>query len=57
VTDVSHSGDQVTVSGTGNLAHVVTLALVQKQIVPNDLRIEQASLDDAFLALTGRKLV
>ncbi|MGN9786257.1 ABC transporter ATP-binding protein [Nonomuraea sp. ZG12] len=57
VTDVSHSGDQVTVSGTGNLAHVVTLALAQKQIVPGDLRIEQASLDDAFLALTGRKLV
>jgi ABC-2 type transport system ATP-binding protein len=57
VTDVSHSGDQVTVTGTGNLAHVVTLALVQKQIVPGDLRIEQASLDDAFLALTGRKLV
>ncbi|WP_327107961.1 ABC transporter ATP-binding protein [Nonomuraea glycinis] len=56
VTDVSHSGDQVTVTGTGNLAHVVTLALAQKQIVPGDLRIEQASLDDAFLALTGRKL-
>ncbi|GGP03017.1 ABC transporter ATP-binding protein [Nonomuraea glycinis] len=56
VTDVSHSGAQVTVTGTGNLAHVVTLALAQKQIVPNDLRIEQASLDDAFLALTGRKL-
>jgi ABC-2 type transport system ATP-binding protein len=47
----------VTVTGTGNLAHVVTLALAQKQIVPGDLRIEQASLDDAFLALTGRKLV
>jgi ABC-2 type transport system ATP-binding protein len=57
VTDVSHSGGQVTVTGTGNLAHVVTLALAQKQIVPGDLRIEQASLDDAFLALTGRKLV
>jgi ABC-2 type transport system ATP-binding protein len=56
VTDVSHSGGQVTVTGTGNLAHVVTLALVQQQIVPGDLRIEQASLDDAFLALTGRKL-
>ncbi len=56
VTDVSHSGDQVTVTGTGNLAHAVTLALAQKQIVPGDLRIEQASLDDAFLALTGRKL-
>ncbi|MET8003079.1 ABC transporter ATP-binding protein [Nonomuraea glycinis] len=56
VTDVSQSGGQVTVTGTGNLAHVVTLALAQKQIVPGDLRIEQASLDDAFLALTGRKL-
>ncbi|WP_219469628.1 ABC transporter ATP-binding protein [Nonomuraea rhizosphaerae] len=56
VRDVSRHGEQVTVSGTGNLAHAVTLALVEQQIIPGDLRIEQATLDDAFLALTGRKL-
>ncbi|WP_336209254.1 ABC transporter ATP-binding protein [Nonomuraea sp. LPB2021202275-12-8] len=56
VSDVSRSGGQVVVTGTGNLAHVVTLALAQQQIIPGDLRIEQATLDDAFVALTGRKL-
>ncbi|MEU5860159.1 MULTISPECIES: ABC transporter ATP-binding protein [unclassified Nonomuraea] len=56
VREVVRHGGQVSVSGTGNLAHVVTLALAQHQIIPADLRIEQATLDDAFLALTGRKL-
>ncbi|MET7336400.1 ABC transporter ATP-binding protein [Nonomuraea sp. NPDC005650] len=56
VRQVTRSGDQLVVSGTGNLAPAVTLALAQHQIVPGDLRIEQATLDDAFLALTGRKL-
>ncbi|MEW1837270.1 ABC transporter ATP-binding protein [Nonomuraea angiospora] len=56
VREVTRSGDQLVVSGTGNLAPAVTLALAQHQVVPGDLRIEQATLDDAFLALTGRKL-
>ncbi|SEG78797.1 ABC-2 type transport system ATP-binding protein [Nonomuraea solani] len=56
VREVARSGAQVVVSGTGNLAPAVTLALARHQIVPGDLRIEQATLDDAFLALTGRKL-
>ncbi|MGW0806164.1 ABC transporter ATP-binding protein [Nonomuraea sp. NPDC002799] len=56
VREISRSGGQVVVTGSGNLAPAVTLALAQQQIVPGDLRIEQATLDDAFLALTGRKL-
>ncbi|MEV0613408.1 ABC transporter ATP-binding protein [Nonomuraea sp. NPDC050404] len=56
VREVSRNGDQIVVTGTGNLAPAVTLALADRQIVPTDLRIEQATLDDAFLALTGRKL-
>ncbi|MEO3794838.1 ABC transporter ATP-binding protein [Nonomuraea sp. B10E15] len=56
VRGVTRSGDQIVVTGSGNLAPTVTLALAQQQIVPGDLRIEQATLDDAFLALTGRKL-
>ncbi|MEV4564949.1 ABC transporter ATP-binding protein [Nonomuraea sp. NPDC049419] len=56
VREVTRSGEQVIVSGSGNLAPAVTLALAHHQIVPGDLRIEQATLDDAFLALTGRKL-
>ncbi|MFC4111153.1 ABC transporter ATP-binding protein [Nonomuraea zeae] len=56
VREITRSGGQVVVRGSGNLAPAVTLALAQHQIVPGDLRIEQATLDDAFLALTGRKL-
>ena len=32
----------------------MTSVLARHQIVANDLRIEQANLDDAYLALTGR---
>ncbi|MEU4232749.1 ABC transporter ATP-binding protein [Nonomuraea sp. NPDC026600] len=56
VTEVARSGQQVVVTGTGDLAPAVMLTLANHQIVPADLRIEQATLDDAFLALTGRKL-
>ncbi|MEV0353025.1 ABC transporter ATP-binding protein [Nonomuraea sp. NPDC050680] len=56
VTEVARSGEQVAVTGTGDLATSVMLALARHEVVPADLRIEQATLDDAFLALTGRKL-
>ncbi|MEU8356047.1 ABC transporter ATP-binding protein [Nonomuraea sp. NPDC048882] len=56
VREVTRSGEQIVVSGSGNLAPAVTLALAHHQVVPGDLRIEQANLDDAFLSLTGRKL-
>ena len=55
VTTVTKHGSQVEVTGTGNLVHAVTSALARNQIVAADLRVEQASLDDAFIALTGRR--
>ncbi len=54
VRSVLHHGSQLEVVGTGNLLHAVTSVLATHQIVANDLRIEQASLDDAFVRLTGR---
>ncbi len=51
---VERSGPSVVVTGTGNLIQVVTSVLARHQIVANDLRIEQANLDDAYLALTSR---
>jgi ABC-2 type transport system ATP-binding protein len=51
---VRRIGRQVEVTGRGNLLHAVTAVLARHQIVAIDLRLEQASLDDAFLALTGR---
>ena len=49
-------GPVVVVTGTGNLVQAVTSVLARHQIVANDLRIEQAGLDDAYIALTGRRL-
>jgi ABC-2 type transport system ATP-binding protein len=53
VTSVERAGPVVVVSGTGNLIHAVTSILAQHQVVANDLRVEQANLDDAYLTLTA----
>lgn len=56
VDDVKVHGPQFLVTGRGNLLHAVTSVLARNHIVAADLRIEQTSLDDAFVELTGRKL-
>ncbi|MFF3437713.1 ABC transporter ATP-binding protein [Streptosporangium sp. NPDC002721] len=56
VTGVSRSGGQVAVTGTGNLLLAITTVLSAAGVVPTDLRVEQATLDDAFLSLTGKKI-
>jgi ABC-2 type transport system ATP-binding protein len=53
---VTRDGSTVVVAGSGNLVQAVMTALARQQIVANELRIDQAGLDDAFVALTGRKL-
>ncbi len=54
VTGVRRSGSQVVVTGTGGFAEAVTSALARDRVLVADLRIEQRTLDDAYLALTGR---
>jgi ABC-2 type transport system ATP-binding protein len=56
VTSIRQVGPQLEVSGTGDLLQAVTSVLARHRIVAADLRVEQASLDDAFVALTGQKL-
>jgi ABC-2 type transport system ATP-binding protein len=56
VRSVSRQGQTIVVAGTGNLVGAVTAVLARNQVVANELRIEQVGLDDAFVALTGRKL-
>ncbi|MEV4381878.1 ABC transporter ATP-binding protein [Streptosporangium sp. NPDC049644] len=56
VTEMRRSGGQITVTGTGDLLLAITTALSAAHVVPADLRVEQANLDDAFLGLTGKKL-
>ncbi|MET9019403.1 ABC transporter ATP-binding protein [Actinopolymorpha sp. NPDC004070] len=56
VTGVSRTGDLVVVTGTGDVLAAVTSTLARRQVVAHELRVEQASLDDAFVELTGRAL-
>jgi ABC-2 type transport system ATP-binding protein len=56
VHSVSRAGPRVVVTGTGDLLHAVTSVLARNQVVAAELRVEQASLDDAFVELTGRAI-
>ncbi len=52
---VLQTGDLVTVAGTGNLVQAVVSTLARNGIIAHELRIEQTTLDDAFITLTGGK--
>ncbi|WP_420114820.1 ABC transporter ATP-binding protein [Pseudactinotalea sp.] len=56
VTQVEVRGDRVTATGEGDLLVAVSTALVRDGVVATDTRLEQPTLDDAFLALTGHSL-
>ncbi len=53
VHSVSQRGNHVTVAGRGPVLAVVASELVGRGIVPGDLRVEQTTLEDVFLELTG----
>ena len=54
VRSVQRTGPTLVVTGTGNLIGAVTAVLARHEVIANDLRIDQANLDEAYLALTGR---
>ncbi|WP_030105723.1 ABC transporter ATP-binding protein [Actinoalloteichus caeruleus] len=54
VTEVVVDGAAVTVRGEGELVFAVSQLLGAAGVTPSNLRVEQASLDDAFLAITGQ---
>lgn len=56
VSAVNQSDRQITVSGNGPLLANVAAALAKYNIAPADLRVQQANLEDVFLALTGRAI-
>jgi ABC-2 type transport system ATP-binding protein len=53
VTSVTRRGGMVVVTGSGNALNAVTSVLARHQIVAQQLRVEQASLEDAFIKLTS----
>lgn len=56
VSRVSTEGNQVSVFGEGALLARVATALARQDLIPDDLRSKQATLEDVFLALTGREI-
>ena len=54
VESMARHGEAVEVRGTGAALALVASELVAHGIVPVDLRVERPTVEDAFLALTGR---
>jgi ABC-2 type transport system ATP-binding protein len=56
VGSVARRGDAVEIEGAGPVLALVAAELVAHGITPSDLRVERPTVEDAFLALTGRKI-
>ncbi|MGI5493682.1 ABC transporter ATP-binding protein [Microtetraspora malaysiensis] len=54
VTGVTRTANRVVVTGRGDFATAVTAELARHHVLVSDLRIDKRTLDDAFVALTGR---
>jgi ABC-2 type transport system ATP-binding protein len=53
---VEHHGRQVLVTGSRELVNAVILTLAGAGVTAGDVKVESATLEDAFVRLTGRKL-
>ncbi len=56
VTGVTRSEDEILVTGNERMLFAVVSLLANHEIVPDRLRVDQTTLDDAFVAITGRRL-
>jgi ABC-2 type transport system ATP-binding protein len=56
VTAIEHDGRHIVVSGTGELATAVIVAMHTAGVETHDVRIDVSTLEDAFVRLTGRHL-
>jgi ABC-2 type transport system permease protein len=56
VKDLDRQGRHVVVSGSGRLVNTVILALARAGVTADDVELESATLEDAFIALTGSRL-
>jgi len=56
VQGVQRDGEQVIVTGSGELANAVILTLAGAGVTATDLHLDSANLEDAFIQLTGRHL-
>ncbi|MGI9594922.1 MAG: ABC transporter ATP-binding protein, partial [Acidimicrobiales bacterium] len=56
VTGVSRSNGEIVVTGNERLQFSVVSALTDQGIAPDRFQVDQTTLDDAFVAITGRRL-
>jgi ABC-2 type transport system ATP-binding protein len=56
VSSAQHNDNDLVISGTQQALPDVVTELSRQQLIPLNLRVEQASLDDAFIVLTGQSL-
>jgi ABC-2 type transport system ATP-binding protein len=53
VTRVEHQGPHIVVTGTGELVNAVILAMHAAGVQAQDVQLDESSLEDAFVRLTG----
>lgn len=53
---VEQTGPEVVIYGNGMMIGQVTAHMAQANALPSDLKVEQANLEDVFLALTGKQI-
>ncbi len=56
VTSVTRSDGEIVVTGSEKVLFSVVAFLDRSRIIPDRLQVDQTTLDDAFVALTGRSL-
>jgi ABC-2 type transport system ATP-binding protein len=56
VTGVARAEGEIVVSGTERMLFSIVSLLASREIVPDRLQVDQTTLDDAFVAITGRRL-
>lgn len=56
VTGVEQDGDDLVVTGTGQFAAKVMNSLAAQGVGVTDMSVQEATLEDVFLALTGRRM-
>ena len=53
IREVREQGERLVIEGDGDVVAAVMALLVRERIVPQQTRVEQSTLDDAFVALTA----
>jgi ABC-2 type transport system ATP-binding protein len=53
IREVRQQGDRIVIEGGGDVVAAVMALLVRERVIPEQTRVEQSTLDDAFVALTA----